>query len=161
MISNPGRVAARYLNVATRRTLRNFEAPGKALARGNVSALRSQVDSNAGDSVPSRQLEALPHEQQRGLGPPASRVNIRAGDGPAEPKRSVKPSEDIEQLVTTNTDSHGGQPNRLSPPTQAIPVRTSNGQSGKNFGSGEDLGELAAKLKRILDDEARRHGIDV
>jgi hypothetical protein len=25
----------------------------------------------------------------------------------------------------------------------------------------EDMGELARKIKRILDDEARRHGIDV
>jgi hypothetical protein len=27
--------------------------------------------------------------------------------------------------------------------------------------AGSDLGELATKIKRILDEEARRHGIDV
>lgn len=55
---------------------------------------------------------------------------------------------------------HSSQGAKMPPMPVAAPIASSDAQKGL-IEDEVDLGDLAAKIKRILDDEARRHGIDV
>jgi hypothetical protein len=92
----------------------------------------------------------------RDLTPPELVEEQAAREQPTRTLPEIDPPLAMPSLLSLLTAQRPDEPTR---PVAADAVRA--GAAVENGLSGDDLGDLAAKLKRILDEEARRHGIDV
>jgi hypothetical protein len=134
-------------------------APGELLERWRTPGLDAPVRSarpSSSPGAPSRNLQAPPRDEAP---PPVRAQQPEIPETAHQETTLLPPPPSLPPFLRTNGAGDGLA---RHPMTAAVEAKTILAPpAGPAVPPAEDLDALAAKIQRILDDEARRHGISV
>lgn len=145
----------------------------------HVASSRNGAQSDRPSPLPGdrESREVAPQASRAAARPGESRESVHSQREPDESPPAA--SDDVSRRATDGRRAVGRTPERIAPPslaeslpplaplqtatTRVLPLASETARRGalNEAAAPEDLDALAAKIKLILDEQARRHGIDV